>query len=555
MNTLPSTWYGPTRIRTFPENQEKAAAPHLHRGRVLLGLLGGAPRKVEVQDDGTVVTVMDRFKGEKLIHVTLPLAEVEPGLHWGTWLTPTAEDAPDGYTGEDPVTPTTPRILTAAQDDAAAFHSLSFYDDAITRRPTGDIRRYRGFNADIQIFETREFIGSSDNGQGISWDNAPTRHNQHLAIFGNLSIPRGGGRQFDLGHIIAWRAEVETAATYKKLAGTSYDPSPPLFSMFPNATHWNCIFYKGKMINLPDAYFQMSFAPIQVEYLERTVYNVRIGGCFYRDGKLCYIRSAPFYSPQSAPVERLDAEEFVFSDASITEHALLVSDQERIAAGITIPIGDPNWDKFTWSDWVFNNDGSEAICLKVIQEGASKNGGYFRVQIDWEAEVITGSFINEANLLKMDWGMDGTLLKLIGVNDNAPVNPKFTFTLPTGQVVVAQGVNFFDLRHDTYIFGDYDYDGGADTSTIVFRLVSRGTTTVIYDETRSGNPGTDIYGNLINPALITEDGDDFTVVAISCQMSPGNGWPEKVYNNNFDLLGEANMLGKNAPALNPILRG
>ena len=289
--------------------------------------------------------------------------------------------------------------------------------------------------------------------------------------------------------------------------------------------------------------------PSVVDYLDRTVYNVRIGGCYYKDGKICYVRSAPFYSAPSALADRCPAEELVFADAVLTDKSLSIGTTENIAASVTIPTRT-TWNRNTWNDWVFNNDGSEAVSIKILQDGASALGGYFKVAIDYDLETVSGSYLTEANLLKLDYGLDNTLLKMYGTNDLDPVNPKWTFTLPTGQVAVYSAVQFSDLRHDAYIFGDYNVSGG--NETLKFVLSVGGILTTIYDETRAGSSGTDIYGNFIEPLMVYENDDEYTIVGVSCQISPGNGWPTKVYNSNSQLLGYAKMIDKTDPALNPI---
>ena len=98
---------------------------------------------------------------------------------------------------------------------------------------------------------------------------------------------------------------------------------------------------------------------------------------------------------------------------------------------------------------------------------------------------------------------------------------------------------------------DIDFNGSTDT-TLKFELYSDGGLTTIYNETRTGTVGNDYFGNFIDPVMITESDEDYTIVGISCQISPGNGWSTKAYNSNQSLIGYANMAGYTDPALNPI---
>ena len=542
-------WHGPIRLTTTP--QDRDATPYIRRGRVLLGLMGASPRKVEVQEDGAVITVLERFKGEKQIHVALPQPALPRQEFIGTWLSPTSTDAPNGYTGADPL-PTIARRKPWDQPDSAALHSLSYYPKP-GGPPTADIRRFRQFNTTIGTGDVREFVGSSSNRQAISWDNAPTKHNTHLdgPGFGSThSTPEGEGRNYDLGRVLT--LEISPGDfVFAKVAGTDYDA--PDFLWAAHGLHWNCLFYKGKVVPLPDAPFQQAFFPLNVPYLDAPIFNVRIGGAFFREGRVCYIRSLPFFSQVAAPSDRLVDEEIVFVYATYTEEVLTINGDARPIATATLPDSGSD-DKFTWADWVFSDDGSEVVSMKY---GTPTGGVYWRLSIDWDDEVVTGGLLSSPDLIRLDWSRDGQLLKLKAVSDNDPANPVNTFTLPTGAIVLATSVVFNDLRHDTYIFQDFTIDEVADTTTLRYRLYSSGQEAVIYNEVRAGTIGTSVgfNGNFTDPVLVNEDADGFTLVAVSCQIAPGNGWPERVYNSNQQFLEWAGVADKPAPALNPILRG
>ena len=566
-------WHGAIRVRTSPENQDKAAAPYLRRGRVLLGLLGGSPRKVEVQQDGAIITVLDRFKGEKLIHVTLPTAVVEPLEFFGTWLSPTSTDAPNGYTGNTALNPEVARRRPWDQPDSDALHSLSFYNSATSTEATQDIRRFRGFNASLGIGDVREFVGSSSNRQGISWDNAPTKHNRHLDGATDNSIDpyfRLDGRSFDLGRVLVVpltkRPEdgKDDFFVFGNVAGSEHEH--PNFHFALLGLHWNCVFYKGKVVPFPDAPFQMSFIPLSVPYLEDTIYNVRIGGAFFRNGKICYIRSLPFVSQREPwpsqidpPSTRLVDEEIVFVDAAIDNKDLRITSDARPVATASLPTtGELFDDMFTWGDWIFSDDGSEAVSIKY---GSSIGTHYWRIQVDWENEVITGGLLIEPSLLALDWSRDGQLLKMMFSIADDPINPVRTFTLPTGAEVICtgiySGVEYKNLRHDNYVFSDYIRESANTTvANMRHRLYSGGEEALMYDETIDPETGfLDIFGNFTDPVLISENDDGFTLVAVSCQIAPGGAWPTRVYNTNQQLLEWAHMADKPDAALNPILRG
>ena len=572
-------WHGPARIRTDPPNQESAAAPYVRRGRVLLGQMYGTPRKVEHQEDGTVITVMDRFKGEKLIHIALvpPIATVG-GDFWGLVVTPTDTGARYGYTASGTTT-----SIPWKTEDTTDFNpevripvltneSLMFMDP--DRNLIDKVERQAEFKETLDLDPDPVFghqpimVGTHNSPELIHWNCS-----LYFYAFGEAKVIDHGAlataRNYPKGCVSAIGVESNSRSILFKMAGgeqTKADAIEASRVGYPLDLY--SLAYRGKMLDMPEA-----------PHLEEDVSGftiMRYAGAKLVGTTLLFVRSKSWIrdAVEHFPIV---AEEFCRVSVVIEENLITVNKESLEVLG-TITYTEPEELVdlgLNVNGWTFNEDGTEAKSAKAWVPNPSEahqQGQEVTATIDLDENTISFTKASVPGILSVGYRYDGTVDRLIWTGTQyttsfATINELDEGDLSPGVESAYIAIAYVNLEVGRLFY----YEVRRVAGDITYYIKAKGFWTHIgqvtsaepnqWTKDEEGAMNEDVSLTMPSPILtklVEDEQVDYLVSHYSAvgpdlretsATGPENG---QVYNNRSDFLAAFGIGEKSLPALNPI---